>query len=169
MYKCINTLLKKGVEFFNEKISTLCLSWLGDPVFVIREAGTNNIKRLIEVFGLEWAQSSIIPKVLTFYSHQNYLYRMTTLLAISSFSSVVGNEVVDSTLLPLVIRMADDPVPNIRFNVAKTLQTLCAYLDETVIQRKVRPTLNRLYEKDPDSDVKYFAHQALQSIGAIVS
>lgn len=94
---------------------------------------------------------------------------MTTLLAISSFSSVVGNEAVDSTLLPLVIRMANDPVPNIRFNVAKTLQTLCNYLDENAIQRKVRPTLNQLYEKDPDSDVKYFAHQALQSIGATVA
>lgn len=117
------------------------------------------------MFGLDWAQTNIIPKVLTFYSHQNYLYRMTTLMAISAFSSVVGNEVVESTLLPIVIRMAEDPVPNIRFNVAKTLQVLCGYLDENTIQRKVRPVLNQLLEdRDGDVDVRYFANRALQSI-----
>ena len=90
---------------------------------------------------------------------------MTTLMAISAFSSVVGNEVVESTLLPIVIRMAEDPVPNIRFNVAKTLQVLCGYLDENTIQRKVRPVLNQLLEdRDGDVDVRYFANRALQSI-----
>jgi serine/threonine-protein phosphatase 2A regulatory subunit A len=41
-------------------------------------------------------------------------------------------EVIQNSMLPLVIRMADDPVPNIRFNVAKTLYTLIKYLDTTV-------------------------------------
>jgi len=41
-------------------------------------------------------------------------------------------EVVQNSMLPLVIRMADDPVPNIRFNVAKTLHSLIKYLDSNV-------------------------------------
>ncbi len=59
------------------------MTWLGDTVFSIREAATQNLKKLTSVFGAEWAQLHIIPKVLALYSHPNYLYRMTTLFAIA--------------------------------------------------------------------------------------
>ena len=150
------------MEFFDENLSNLCLSWLGDPVFSIREASAHNIRRLIEVFGLEWAQNTIIPKILNFYSHQNYLYRMTTLLAISALCAVVGAAIIDQTLLPVVIRMASDPVPNIRFNVCKTLQIIIKLVDDSIVEKKIKPTLNGLLE-DTDNDVKYFASQALST------
>ncbi len=72
-----------GVEFFDEKLGNLCMTWLGDCVYSIRDAATNNLKKLTEVFGVEWATNTIIPKVLSLYTHPNYLYRMTTLFAIS--------------------------------------------------------------------------------------
>lgn len=72
-----------GVSFFNEKLSNLCMSWLGDTVFSIREAATTNLKKLTEVFGVEWANEAIIPKVMAMGNHPNYLYRMTTCFAIS--------------------------------------------------------------------------------------
>jgi len=75
-----------GVEFFDEKLGNLCMSWLGDTVFSIREAATINLKRLTEVFGVEWARSTIIPKVLAMGSHPNYLYRMTTVFAITTIA-----------------------------------------------------------------------------------
>jgi len=59
------------------------LTWLGDNVAAIRDAATINMKRLTEIFGVDWAQNHIIPKVATLYVHPNYLYRMTTLYAIS--------------------------------------------------------------------------------------
>ena len=78
-----------GVQFFDEKLSTLCMSWLGDTVFSIREAATQNLKKLTEVFGVEWASEAIIPKVMAMGQHPNYLYRMTTCFAIS-VSSFTG-------------------------------------------------------------------------------
>lgn len=72
-----------GVKFFDEKLSSLCMGWLGDTVFSIREAATHNLKKLTEVFGVEWASEAIIPKVMAMGSHPNYLYRMTTCFAIS--------------------------------------------------------------------------------------
>jgi len=153
-----------GVEFFDEKLGFLCMTWLGDCVYSIREAATNNLKRLTEVFGVEWAQNNIIPKVLALYTHPNYLYRMTTLFAISVLSEVKGmKDVIHNSMLPLVIRMADDPVPNIRFNVAKTLHTLIKHLDPNVVQTKVQPCLAKLYE-DKDKDVKFYAAQARSAI-----
>ncbi len=35
-----------GVKFFDEKLSQLCMGWLGDTVFSIREAATHNLKKL---------------------------------------------------------------------------------------------------------------------------
>jgi serine/threonine-protein phosphatase 2A regulatory subunit A len=72
-----------GVKFFDEKLSSLCMSWLGDTVFSIREASTQNLKKLTEVFGVEWANGAIIPKVTEMGHDTNYLYRMTTCFAIS--------------------------------------------------------------------------------------
>jgi len=78
-----------GVEFFDEKLGALCMSWLGDSVFSIREAATVNLRKLTEVFGVDWAKQTIIPKVLAMGTHPNYLYRMTTIFAITvrSFSA----------------------------------------------------------------------------------
>ncbi len=59
-----------GVQFFDEKLSTLCMSWLGDTVFSIREAATQNLKKLTEVFGVEWASEAIIPKVMAMGQHR---------------------------------------------------------------------------------------------------
>lgn len=59
------------------------MSWLGDTVFSIREAATVNLKKLTEVFGVEWAKVAIVPKVVGMGQHPNYLYRMTTVQAIT--------------------------------------------------------------------------------------
>ena len=59
------------------------MGWLGDTVFSIREAATTNLKKLTEVFGIEWANEAIIPKVMNMGGHPNYLYRMTTCFAIT--------------------------------------------------------------------------------------
>ena len=55
-----------GVEFFDEKLNSLCMTWLIDHVYAIREAATNNLKKLVEKFGTEWAQKTVIPKVMLF-------------------------------------------------------------------------------------------------------
>lgn len=72
-----------GKPFFDEQLGTLCMSWLGDTVYSIREAATVNLKKLTEVFGVEWAKVSIVPKVMGMGQHPNYLFRMTTVQAIT--------------------------------------------------------------------------------------
>jgi len=72
-----------GVEFFDEKLNSLCMTWLVDHVYAIREAATLNLKKLVEKFGAEWAQNTVIPKVLAMSRDQNYLHRMTCLFCIN--------------------------------------------------------------------------------------
>ena len=93
-----------GVAFFDEQLGNLCMSWLGDNVYSIREAATVNLKRLTEVFGVEWARQAIVPKVLQMGGHPNYLYRMTTIFAIT-----VGPKPVPAVLNALVNILYDHP------------------------------------------------------------
>ncbi|KAG5972657.1 hypothetical protein E4U55_000781 [Claviceps digitariae] len=172
-----------GVQFFDEKLSNLCMGWLGDTVFSIREAATHNLKKLTEVFGVDWASEQIIPKVMGMGSHPNYLYRMTTCFAISTLASVVSMSVIAKSILPMLDKMVDDEIPNIRFNVAKTYSVLiCAlrrlpeegtlyslekegaeivpsHRGHELIQQRVLPNLAKL-QKDDDVDVRYFATTA---------
>ncbi|ODQ50800.1 protein phosphatase regulatory subunit Paa1 [Saitoella complicata NRRL Y-17804] len=154
-----------GVQFFDAKLGTLCMSWLGDHVFSIREAATVNLRRLTEVFGIEWATRTIIPQVLAMAAHPNYLYRMTTIFAISTLAPAVDVSVVDQYILPTITQLVEDPIPNIRFNVAKSYEVLIGVLKATeegrgVIGEKVKPMLEKL-EGDKDADVRYFAGRAV--------
>ncbi|XP_014816986.1 PREDICTED: serine/threonine-protein phosphatase 2A 65 kDa regulatory subunit A alpha isoform, partial [Calidris pugnax] len=72
-----------GVEFFDEKLNSLCMAWLVDHVYAIREAATSNLRKLVERFGQDWAQATIVPKVLAMATDPNYLHRMTTLFCIN--------------------------------------------------------------------------------------
>ncbi|TDZ24456.1 Protein phosphatase PP2A regulatory subunit A [Colletotrichum sidae] len=176
-----------GVKFFDEKLSNLCMSWLGDTVFSIREAATHNLKKLTEVFGVEWASEAIIPKVMAMGNHPNYLYRMTTCFAITTLASVVSMDVIADKILPMLDKLVDDEIPNIRFNVAKTYGVLIDVLRRLpeegtiyslekegnsfspsprgmeLIQSRALPKLEKL-QKDDDVDVRFFATTSANSV-----
>lgn len=72
-----------GRTFFDEQLGNLCLGWLADHVYSIREAAMINLQKLTQVFGVDWARTTIIPKVLAMSTHPSFLFRMTTVLAIT--------------------------------------------------------------------------------------
>ncbi|KAJ1840281.1 protein phosphatase 2A structural subunit, partial [Coemansia sp. RSA 486] len=78
--------------------------------------------------------------------------------------------IVRDLILPSLEGLVNDPIPNIRFNVAKSLEPLTmalrkspetAPLEGTII----RPTLARL-EEDRDPDVRFFASRSLMAISS---
>jgi HEAT repeat protein len=160
-----------GREFFkdNEKLGDLCVAWLRDNVYSIREAAIVNLKSLTEVFGVEWAKEHIVPPILSLFDDSgNYLFRMTALYAIGILSQVMGSEIVeDSFMTTLVERASRDPVPNVRFCAAKTLNQVIPYVRPNVRESRIRPCLLVLVDgAEKDTDVRYFARQALNSLAA---
>ncbi|KAI0033171.1 ARM repeat-containing protein [Vararia minispora EC-137] len=155
-----------GRPFFDEQLANLCMSWLGDTVYSIREAAIINLKKLTEVFGVEWARTAIVPKVVNMGAHPNYLYRMTTVQAIGTIAPVLDLDIVRSEIMEALLHLATDSIPNIRFNVAKSMEVLSTSYGGTpdgkeFIQQKVVPVLEEL-KIDQDADVRYFATHALQ-------
>ncbi|KZT02725.1 ARM repeat-containing protein [Laetiporus sulphureus 93-53] len=155
-----------GKEFFDEQLGNLCMSWLGDTVFSIREAAIVNLKKLTEVFGVDWAKVQIVPKVVGMGQHPNYLYRMTTVQAITVIAPSLTLDIVRGEILDTLLQLANDPIPNIRFNVAKALEVLADTFGSSpegkqLTQQKIVPVLDVL-KNDQDADVRFFASRALQ-------
>jgi serine/threonine-protein phosphatase 2A regulatory subunit A len=87
-------------------------------------------------------------------------------------------DLIADYIIPLINELERDPIPNIRFNVAKTHQrTAFPFCNLTnlelipllksdprgavIIRDFIRPSLNRLKD-DSDGDVRYYANRAIQ-------
>ena len=149
-----------GLRAFAPRLGELCVSWLHDSVHAVRAAAVAAVGRLTAVYGPDWTQTAILPSALLLHSNPAYLHRLTTLAVITELAPLVGAPVATNTLLPIVLRMSQDRVPNVRFNVAAALQHMVPHLDPDTVQHRVRPCLEALLQ-DADNDVKLFATKAL--------
>eukprot|EP01105_Mastigella_eilhardi_P000936 TRINITY_DN1116_c0_g1_i1.p1 TRINITY_DN1116_c0_g1~~TRINITY_DN1116_c0_g1_i1.p1 ORF type:complete len:627 (-),score=231.95 TRINITY_DN1116_c0_g1_i1:1076-2896(-) len=152
-----------GLEFFDAKLSLLCMGWLEDPIYAIREAATQNLKQLAESFGAAWVAQHVVPKLQALRVHPNYLHRMTTLFAIVVLNAV-GDAKLDDVFLPLAVDMLGDKVANVRFNACKALAAMLPRLGAAKAKAaSVGSLLTKLTQEDPDRDVRFFAAQTLAS------
>lgn len=170
----------------------MVLSWLEDAVFAVRETAVDSIKRLIRNFGSGWAVGSgLMEQMLKLKDHRNYLRRQTLLFALAATCSVVDRSVVETVYLPVLGQLAADPISNVRFNVAKTIEAIVPVLlaspnpapspspapsatpntdlkdsaARDIILNAIVPILQQL-QRDADVDVQEFSTRALNIIPA---
>ena len=76
----------------------------------------------------------------------------------------VDDKFLNDKLIPLALRLSEDPVPNIRFNFAKLIESIFPRLTPEN-KRQAKESLALMIENEKvDFDVKYFAEKALKSI-----
>lgn len=95
-----------GCDYFEEQLSQLCMAWLVDNVFSVREAATINLKNLTEHFGVDWARTSVVPRIVTMHSNANFLHRLTSLYAVKVLSEAMTPVTIQTLLIPLVVELA---------------------------------------------------------------
>lgn len=156
-----------GVQLFDSELASLCTSWLADCVCTIRHVAIANLKKLIAVFGAEWAQRRLLPEVTSAGPGAPFHKRMTALITANLIADSLPTDMVVGTLLPLALELAKDPVANVRFNAAKTLGTIAATLAKggqaAPVSARIKPALSALLT-DSDMDVQFYATQALENI-----
>lgn len=164
---CMPSLAKyMGEAQFTQELNYLLQHWLVDPVFSVRDAAAATYRRLSEVLGLPWCEVNIVPQLKTLLDHKNYLYRISAMLCAGTLADLAGGSLLDKQLVPMVVKMSEDKVPNVRFNAAKTIKSMhnvCKRASPTAVQESLVPCLRRLVE-DKDPDVKFFATKALSDI-----
>mmetsp|Transcript_55789 Transcript_55789/g.126035 ORF Transcript_55789/g.126035 Transcript_55789/m.126035 type:complete len:596 (+) Transcript_55789:102-1889(+) len=165
--ECMPSLAKySGEANFTQELGPLFMHWLVDPVFTVRDTTAGMLWRLSEVLGMKWAEAHVVPHLQTLVNHKNYLYRISAMLCSSALAKVAGAQFLDEHLIPLVVKMASDPIPNVRFNAAKSIQALhkaCVSVSPTAIDRSLAPCLHQL-QNDQDPDVKFFAQRAMSEM-----
>ncbi|TGZ60851.1 hypothetical protein CRM22_008298 [Opisthorchis felineus] len=152
-----------GVHMFNGQLTEICLAWLVDEVCAIREAAVENLVKLGVKFGSEWMNQTFVPQVATLATAENYLHRMICLQSVIRLSDVVGHAVCKQHLLPVVLSMQADNVPNVRIKVAQALEKLGVQLNPKDVEDEIQTCLRRLAE-DPDRDVRFYAEEAIETL-----
>lgn len=156
-----------GCQFFNEKLNNLCMTWLGDDIYSIRRAATDNLSQLSKQFGEEWTSEHIIPRLDRMHLHTNYLQRMTSLYGLQVLFNSLSSQTIEETVLPLVLSMATDPVPNVRLTVARTIQEMIKIHGKDIrlsaLTGAITPTLVKLCQ-DNDRDVRFYANKASEEV-----
>lgn len=159
-----------GCDYFNEKLNNLCMVWMGDDVFSIRRAAANNLSKLAELFGEDWAKEHILPRIDRMHTHTNYLQRMTAIYGIQVLVKTVSVETLENIIMPLLLQMVNDAVPNVRLTVARTLKDVISHsgsvLHDSFLQSCILPSLNSL-AGDDDRDVRFYSSAALEELNNI--
>lgn len=153
-----------GRDFFTDKLAAICVNWLADDIATVRDAATMNLKQLTAIFGTDWACEYLLPSIENIRHHSSYLRRLTAVQACARMAVEMEPAVAQVELMPLLLEMATDPVPNIRFNVAKSLAELGpvilqGHFASAVYEQQVHPILT-LLQDDSDRDVRFFADNA---------
>lgn len=143
-----------GPNSFNEHVSEFLVKWIEDSVFTVREATLESIKQIVSMFGENWIKSRVLPVIQELAKNPVFTKRMTALSAINKLGELLGNK----EFCALIDLLADDSVPNIKFNVAKTIKNHA---------KTKGPNFVKILEKlkgDKDADVKFFAEEALKEL-----
>lgn len=148
-----------GKDFFTDKLSSICVNWLGDNIATIRDAATLNLKELTSLFGTEWACENLIPHIEDIRHNSSYLRRFTAVQACSRMAGEMDPGIAQVEVLPILLEMATDLVPNIRFNVAQSLGDMGSICETTTYEQQILPVLGLLQE-DMDRDVRFYADKA---------
>mmetsp|Transcript_31456 Transcript_31456/g.91987 ORF Transcript_31456/g.91987 Transcript_31456/m.91987 type:complete len:596 (+) Transcript_31456:44-1831(+) len=160
---CMPSLAKYlGEAEFTKELNHLFKLWLVDPVFSVRDAAASNFRQLLEVLGQEWCEGNVVPQLLEVLSHSNYLFRISAMLCARTLADVAEVPLLEKHLVPMVVKMARDPVPNVRFNAAKTIQAMHKVPAAAgAACDSLASCLRELVSDDGDPDVKFFAQRAL--------
>lgn len=156
-----------GENLFNTRLNQMCIGWLKDPVYAVREAALNNLKQLTLFFGEKWMASQVFSSVAALTAEEVYLHRLTPLFAISCLAELASPDVIRKNFLPVLTKMQNDPVPNVRMNVAKTIAVLTPRVSA---HKDMCESLQRILEKlnkDSEFDVKHFAGVSLLKLKGV--
>lgn len=149
-----------GNDEFMKKLFALVYSWLSDSIYSVREEMASQLGELVRLFGVDWAVQCLCPVITKLNKNQNFLIRQVTFISLMHLQEVLPPAVLTKQFLSIVLGMANDRVPNIRFMVAKSLAIFLGSNDPKTNQQ-IQITLKQL-QQDEDKDVRDFAEITLQ-------
>ena len=114
-----------------------------------------------KMFDDEWLEGHLTRKLEEFSTSEKFVVRIQSLFMVKKVHSHVSEKFLNEKVCPVLIKLAADPVPNIRFNVAKTFELVYKRISNSN-KLKCQQCLKDMENgADTDFDVKYYAQHAL--------
>lgn len=128
----------------------------------MRDTGVRKAKELAEKFKIDWVMQSFVPRIIENYNvdKQGYNYRMCCLQSLAQVVPLMSKEQVATHVLPIFLKAMKDPIPNVRFTIAKIIQKTKSQIDASIVSSQIMPALKEM-TNDTDRDVQYYATVAL--------
>ena len=146
---------------FKDQLVTLVLNFLSDKAFQIRKEATDTLAKMGDIIGSPWFEEQFFNKFKEFKTSPDYLLRVNSLLMTTRLKSSLKPDFINTKLLPEILSMKDDPIPNIKINISKCIESLAQQLTDANVRKEAIPVLKKL-AGDTDFDVKYYAEKAMQ-------
>ena len=151
-------------DLFRNKLEGVMMGFLQDSVYQIREEAINLIIQMREkMYDQAWFENAIDTKAKEFHEHEKFSIRIHTVFVIQRVYDKVSTQFLNEKLCGYLLKLAEDPVPNIRFNVSKTIELLYSKLNNSN-KFRCEDSLKKMEQEPIDFDVKYYAEKALRSI-----
>ncbi|OHT11584.1 HEAT repeat family protein [Tritrichomonas foetus] len=142
-------------EAIPKQIIPLIRQWMKDSFFAVREEICKSLPSIITVINNPEVTDMILEVLVSLIYDPTFSIRQAALLAAFYMADVLTPEENSKKILPSVLLMASDRIPNVKILCAKVLQKL-----KTCVNEKGISQINlcfKLLKKDTDSDVIYFA------------
>merc|ERR1719362_2701236 len=99
------------------------MTWLIDHVFAIREAATNNLKKLVEKFGTDWAQAcgaditerQLLPTVLQMATDSVANVRFNVAKTLQQIATILPGPIKQSQVRPVIDKLNTDSDFDVRY------------------------------------------------------
>jgi len=145
-----------GEKDFSIKFISIIEKLLDDKTYIVRETILEQIKKLVIKFGYQWGKEKIIPKILSYSKHANYLFRSTAAFGIQKLLENAPIQEIYTIFLPIICDLIIDKVPNIRIIAGKCLLAIKTKIEENApseIMRKIENCVEKI-KNDTDQDVR---------------
>eukprot|EP00347_Sterkiella_histriomuscorum_P009905 403339428 len=155
-------------QLFKERLEEHVISWLSDAVFQVREEAIQILIQLKEkIFDQDWLEETIERKCQDFHQHEKFGIRIHTIFLIQKVAEHVSPNFLNEKLVPFLLKLGTDPVPNIKFNVAKAVEQLYPKFSNSNKMQAQEMLENMIEKEERDFDVKYYGEKALKTIKSL--
>ena len=151
----IARIVKKKI--FLENIMPICLKWLTDQVYAIRQNACKILKRLYDIFKGEDFEKKLLSKINSMIKVESYLIRITVVILIKEFLiDEYELDFMEKKLFPILIKLSNDKISNVRQACTHVVKKLGRLSKNKDVVKECKAIIDEL-KIDKDIEVVYAA------------
>ena len=142
-------------KLFLESIMPICIKWLTDPVYAIRQNACKIMKKLYDIFKGEDFEKKLLNKISPMAKSESYLIRITVVMLIREFLiDEYELDFLEKKLFPYIVKLSDDKIPNVRQACSVVIKKLVRLSKNKDVVKECKSIIEEL-KRDKDLEVVY--------------